>query len=530
VFATPLWSSDHYIDNTASGNNDGTSWVHAWESFADINWPSINSGDTVYISGGNSSKTYFEALNPSASGSAGSPIIITKGEDPNHNGTVIIDGAGTRGAGVDHSQNYITLDGLNFEDHVGTGGTINIDNATGSVVRNCDITNENSRGIHYYNVSEGLIYNNNIETGAVDTSTQTDGIYLQNGDNNVVDGNVVVLNNTNSTPHADPLQAVGETDLIIRNNWLEIQNGNAESQGLIVSWTESSLKIYNNVILGSVGQEYQAALINQNNDASKAPIEFWNNTVIAQHPNGIACRFIHTPGSLIESVKNNICMGYYAAYFDNGIANSANVDNNCMSASHPSIVGYDGSSKTWNEWQAAGYDLNGINQNPGLDSSYSPDSPNDPVVDAGTTIADISTDIDGTSRPQGDAYDMGAYEYSGPAGYPTLTSSVVKGNGTQIELTFSETVSQGSAYSDNHWDLDCDTSDITLTYVSGDGTAIHTYTIGETIYRDESCDIDFDGTADSMEDGSGGDLQQIASDSVTVNSTYLLFMQGVQIN
>lgn len=34
------------------------------------------------------------------------------------------------------------------------------------------------------------------------------------------------------------------------------------------------------------------------------------------------------------------------------------------------------------------------------------------AINSGTTIAGISTDIEGTARPQGAAYDMGAYEYS----------------------------------------------------------------------------------------------------------------------
>jgi hypothetical protein len=35
-----------------------------------------------------------------------------------------------------------------------------------------------------------------------------------------------------------------------------------------------------------------------------------------------------------------------------------------------------------------------------------------PAVDAGATIAQVTTDLDGTTRPQGSAYDIGAYEYN----------------------------------------------------------------------------------------------------------------------
>ena len=39
-----------YLDNTATGANNGTSWANAWTSLAVIN--SVQPGDTVYISGG----------------------------------------------------------------------------------------------------------------------------------------------------------------------------------------------------------------------------------------------------------------------------------------------------------------------------------------------------------------------------------------------------------------------------------------------------------------------------------------------
>jgi hypothetical protein len=34
-----------------------------------------------------------------------------------------------------------------------------------------------------------------------------------------------------------------------------------------------------------------------------------------------------------------------------------------------------------------------------------------PAIDTGVTLAVVTTDIEGTSRPQGSSYDIGAYEY-----------------------------------------------------------------------------------------------------------------------
>jgi hypothetical protein len=92
---TSAWGADWYIDNLASGANNGNSWSNAWQSFSSINWGAINPGDTIYISGGNSSKTYNELLRIDKSGSEGLPITITVGAnspDPvGHSGDVWID-------------------------------------------------------------------------------------------------------------------------------------------------------------------------------------------------------------------------------------------------------------------------------------------------------------------------------------------------------------------------------------------------------------------------------------------------------
>lgn len=108
-----------------------------------------------------------------------------------------------------------------------------------------------------------------------------------------------------------------------------------------------------------------------------------------------------------------------------------------------------------------------------------------------------------------------------PASYPTLSSAAIGTDGTTLTLGWSESVSQGSGYADSQLDLDASTTgnDIALTYSSGDGTATWVYTTGSTIQSGETIDLDFDGTANSIEDAAGDDLQAIVSASVTNNST-----------
>jgi hypothetical protein len=115
AIAAPCSATDWYVDNAASGNNDGTGWTDAWVSFADITWggEGVVAGDTLYISGGSSTKTYDETLTIGASGTDGNLIYIKPGSQDSspsgHDGTVII--SSSTAHGVFNSQAYTELNG-----------------------------------------------------------------------------------------------------------------------------------------------------------------------------------------------------------------------------------------------------------------------------------------------------------------------------------------------------------------------------------------------------------------------------------
>ena len=80
-----LW----YVDNTATGANNGTSWANAWKAISSIK--GVAAGDTVYISGGpsGSSQTYTTGTWAPTGGTSTSPITYQIGQDSLHNGTAI---------------------------------------------------------------------------------------------------------------------------------------------------------------------------------------------------------------------------------------------------------------------------------------------------------------------------------------------------------------------------------------------------------------------------------------------------------
>jgi hypothetical protein len=115
-------SANWYIDNAVGSSGNGQSWATAWKAFSNVVWGSggIVAGDTLYISGGSTIKTYNATgnsmLRVGASGTSGSPITIATGaKSPSptgHNGTVIFAGGGNYYALVDaNNRDFITLDG-----------------------------------------------------------------------------------------------------------------------------------------------------------------------------------------------------------------------------------------------------------------------------------------------------------------------------------------------------------------------------------------------------------------------------------
>jgi hypothetical protein len=91
VLATAGHATTWYVDSSATGTHNGTSWTNAWTAFSQI--AGVAPGDTVLISGGasGSTKTYsFAGDWVPKSGSATAKIVYQIGQDSAHNGTAIL--------------------------------------------------------------------------------------------------------------------------------------------------------------------------------------------------------------------------------------------------------------------------------------------------------------------------------------------------------------------------------------------------------------------------------------------------------
>jgi hypothetical protein len=122
---TSAMAANWYVDNAATGSNNGTSWANAWRTLNSVVWGTsgVKAGDSLYISGGATSKTYnitgSSYLNIAASGTSANRIYIRPGQDAGHNGMVIFDGGGSYSDQIRSSASYITIDGsYNGERHI----------------------------------------------------------------------------------------------------------------------------------------------------------------------------------------------------------------------------------------------------------------------------------------------------------------------------------------------------------------------------------------------------------------------------
>ena len=94
---------------------------------------------------------------------------------------------------------------------------------------------------------------------------------------------------------------------------------------------------------------------------------------------------------------------------------------------------------------------------------------------------------------------------------PHVTTVTV--NADALVINYDEAVTQGAGYAAADIDVDCSTTgaNLAVTYVSGNGTSSHSYTLASPAVNGETCDLDFNGDADSLEDAAGNDLAAIVS-------------------
>ena len=429
-------ASNYYVDKDAGGSNNGSSWTNAWESFSDINWSVIGPGDIVYISGGPSGKTYTSGLSIGASGTSGSPVTITKGIDANHNGNVILSGSGGTGI-ILNNHHDVVISNLMLN---GWGTAVSLDGGTSNATYNIVLDNLDGemagRYVHiegYPDVTGSYCHDITIRncdvTTVTDVNDQTDFIYAQYMKGLIIEDNHVVISNENPSPHCDAIQTYYvDGPVIVRNNYFEhADHKTRNSQGIFFENHEGDYYVYNNIVV--MPNSLDGKIYWKSSSVNNAHTYIYSNTIY-----GLSGNLIETtdPNAVI---KNNILYstGYqsngstYMLIFNGVSGNNAQVSNNLF---------YDPAGNMNN--MNSGSNQNGVDGNPiftninGRDFTVQSGSP---AIDMGANLGNsYNVDMVGTSRPQGQSYDAGAYEkVTGGGGNipPNQPSNPSPANGAQ---------------------------------------------------------------------------------------------------
>lgn len=482
-----------YVDNAARGSaNNGTSWANAWTNFASVVWGTsgVKAGDTLYISGGSTSKTYTDVWSVGASGTAASPIrIAVDAGNPSHNGAVVFDydyaGDQATLTGITCSRSYVTFDGnvngechlaicnlRNIMDRLGSVG-LNIGGSTGVVLDHFASTNCNNpvrmssgTGLRVGNCSfrqvrgdaalglagssgswdANLVYSNSVEllfnsaypAGRVSPSGGgPDGVQCSSGIS--IFGNTFVVSRTSlytSSQHTDTIQAGGNYTRIYGNEFINIGDSAIDFD----AWSNNNphdFWVYNNVfrIIDSIDNypEYFRFYNSMNTVGSISNFKILNNTFVDNTEQYRVVRFDMFNGNPTASgneIKNNIfynCGGGNSSapviYIENSTAFTADsftFDANIYyQPSRTIYVVFRGTSYTAPNWVAA-QEPKGKTTAPqfmtytqfGAANNFRLAGTDAAARDGGLSFNTyFSTDKVGTSRPQGVAWDIGAYEY-----------------------------------------------------------------------------------------------------------------------
>lgn len=554
-FPAHLIAANHYILDGGSG--DGSSWSSALDDLPG----SLTRGDTYYVGDGNYSSYTFDDAE-----STTTVITIKKATASDHGtetgwSSSYGDGQAVLGSSISFREGYFVIDGngthtvpSNTSSDYGFKISHNSSTSTGGIVAigesGYQVSNITIKYTHVYNTTNGDINNGTVGVRFYPTQAQN-YVKLQN----------CYFQNCGK----DGFQLSSSNYVLIERCYIEryglLAAGSPDYHGQTIQafYTTDQVIMRWNIWEGCEGQ----ALFSYGDGSSIDGIRFYGNVVFNPYGTTTGDGFNST-GGIIGNAWPSTTSNHFYIYNNSFVNIRDSYTNNATdcsflvhassSASNMHLLNnmfyndediYVSGSYTVNYNATGGLDSpGGSNLQTGVSSSIFQSYTTDDfrlasATDGGMDLTgegwwdtsdsffeflDSDEDMYGNTRGDDSTWDRGAFEYdSGDSTPPTLSSATIASNGTTLTLAFDENVSQGSGYNDSDWDIDCVSggNNISVIYSSGDGTTSHVYTIGQTIFVGDTCNIDFNGDTDSMEDDSGNDLAAIVSDSVTNNSTQI---------
>ena len=398
--ASATHAATYYVATNGNDGNAGT-LSQPWKTLQHAA-DRVAPGDTIRVRGGNYAGANFETP-----GTAAHPIVLEaySGETPSIT-----------------ADNPVTPDGINLEGAsymTVKGFTVNGRTRAGIRAVTCQhVTIRDNRMDQngYWGIITGFCDDLLIDHNVTSRSVQQHGIYVSNsGDRPVIRRNFVWGNSGNGIHMNGDISEGG--DGIISNALVEANivhaNGATGGSGINCDGLQNSL-IRNNLLYDNHASGISLYQIDGGGPSTGNRV--LNNTVIVASNGRWALNI--QDGARNTTLRNNILynLGSSRGVIDISADSLSGMTSDYNSVMNRFTTNGGDSILTLAQWrQQTGQDAHSFVATPaqlfvnagGNDYHLSASSP---AVNTGTTLADVPTDLSGLSRPQGGAYDVGAYE------------------------------------------------------------------------------------------------------------------------
>jgi hypothetical protein len=415
-------AATYYVDRNhpqASDSNPGTEAL-PWLTIQHAAQVAV-AGDTMLIKPG----VYTGGITVETSGTVGELITFRA----NDAGVVINGSGGERDAFFITGADYIVVDGLTIQN--ATRAAVRIDDAQHVNVRNCTFANNGTWGL-FTDFSDYTTVENCESYGAVEEH----GIYISNSsDYPTIRGNRLHHNNGCGLHMNGDISMGGDgiiSHALVENNII-YENGLAGGSGINMDGVTHSI-VRNNLLYNNHASGISIYQIDGGSGSHDNRV--LNNTIVMAADGRWGINIPNT-NDTNNKLFNNIIYTYHGWRGSitlgsptlSGFESDYNVVMDRFSTD-------DGDTRlTLAQWRALGYDQHSIIATPGqlfvnastADYHLTPDSL---AIDKGTSLLDVTTDLEGHPRPSGIAHDIGAYEFT-----PSLELAGVPAN-RAIHLTW----------------------------------------------------------------------------------------------
>jgi len=395
LFGTLGYSADSYVRKGATGLNDGSDWVNAWNGFDQISWGGMAASDTLYVAAG----TYVNHMYVGVSGTSSSNMFIVKRSTSTDHGTetgwfsfyddtVVLNGAEI----IIFDEDYVHIDGvttggfrINGITGQSTNYTLEVQNSTGAKIEyltvNISDNEDEVSGPKFISVTDFTMRYCTLEYLPADGMkfvSITDSLF----EHNHIGPHITSL----SAKHSDAIEVQVSSGITFRYNTVDFAGDQLHFS--ILSGASGQWSIYGNLFIGVTTEDQGIVIKTNSTDASTGPLYIYNNVFYD----------IGTPGSTLSNTtaifKNNIFYSNSNANFGSGTITSEY--NYWGTGTNPAETGEQ------------------VGGNPFTDSSnsdfrlmYSSSAIDNGIDLSGT----FTTDRNGVLIPQGPSWDIGAYEY-----------------------------------------------------------------------------------------------------------------------